>query len=210
MEDITPDFLLTEKEKNEYAEKHNGLIYGVVKPFLKNKPYGKSVDFDEYVSIALVGFSKALNTYNKSRHVKFSTYATKCMINEILYYLRKEKNRLENDVSIDAPTPYGKDGEGLSLKDKIPDKKCGASIDLKLLNDEKIEELKKMISTLSEKETYIVVYRFGLNNHEIKTQKKIAEEIGMSQANISKMEKNIAKKMKAIISQNSTYDWMDE
>jgi RNA polymerase sporulation-specific sigma factor len=187
--------LLNEEEKNTIAEENYSLVFYVVKMFQNS-----GIAYDELASIAIVGYAKALNAFDKERNVKFSTYAINCIRNEILFFLRKEKGHMKNNVSLNTVLSMDKNGNDLSLEDTVSNMngdKTTLEEDVLVADDVKI--LKLALSHLTEKEKYIVTYRYGMDRGIMKTQKEIANHIGMSQANVSKMEKNILEKVKKIL-----------
>lgn len=187
--------LLTEKEKEQLAEENYSLVFYVVKMF-----QGSGVSYDELVSIAMVGYAKALNSYDADRNVKFSTYAINCIKNEILFFLRKERNHIRNSISMSSVLSMDKNGNSLYLEETVSNLDIEErSVEDNIILSGDIEILKKALNDLSEKERYIITYRFGLDGGIIKTQREIADAIGMSQANVSKIEKNILDKMKRIL-----------
>lgn len=181
---------LTEKQKDEIAEKNMKLVHYVVGKF-KNS----GMDAEELFSIGVVGFAKALNTFETDKGVKLSTYAINCIRNEILFIMRKEKKNRKNNISMSMIISEDKNGNGLTLEDTIA-QLCSneLSVEDRILLDEDISILNETLSTLTEKERYILTYRFGLGCENRKTQKEIADHVGMSQANISKLERGIVKK----------------
>lgn len=189
--------LLTEEEKNTIAEENLLLVYYVVKMFQNS-----GVPYDELVSIAMVGYAKALNAYDTERETKFSTYSINCMRNEILFFLRKEKGHMQNNISMNTILSMDKNGNNLSLEDTVSNKNSNeASLEHDVLVSDEIRFLRMGLEHLTEKEKYIITYRYGLDRGIVKTQKEIANHIGMSQANVSKMEKNILEKVKKILSE---------
>lgn len=187
--------LLNEEEKEKLANENYSLIFYVVKMF-----QGSGVSYDELVSIALVGYAKALNSYDKDRKVKFSTYAINCIKNEILFFLRKERNHIRNSVHMSSILAVDKNGNSLQLEETISNIDAnGRSVEEDVILSGDVEILRKALNDLSEKERYIITYRFGLDGGIIKTQREIADAIGMSQANVSKIEKNILDKIKRIL-----------
>lgn len=187
--------LLTEEEKNRISEENISLVYYVVKMFQNS-----GIPYDELVSIAMVGYAKALNAFDTERDTKFSTYSINCMRNEILFFLRKEKGHMRNDVSMSLILSVDKNGNDLSLEETVSnlDNNEPSLEDNVLLSDD-IQFLMSALDHLTPKERYIITYRYGLDRGIIKTQKEIANHIGMSQANVSKMEKNILDKLKKIL-----------
>lgn len=189
--------LLTEEEKNTIAEENLLLVYYVVKMFQNS-----GVAYDELVSIAMVGYAKALNAYDTERETKFSTYSINCMRNEILFFLRKEKGHMQNNISMNTVLSMDKNGNNLSLEDTVSNKNSNeASLEHDVLVSDEIRFLRMGLEHLTEKEKYIITYRYGLDRGIVKTQKEIANHIGMSQANVSKMEKNILDKIRRILSE---------
>ena len=187
--------LLTAEEKDFYAEENDALVFYVVKMFQNS-----GVAYDELVSIAMVGYAKALNAYDTERQVKFSTYAINCIKNEILFFLRKEKNHMKNTFSMNTILSTDKNGNNLSLEETVgntDNNEMTLEQDVMLSGD--IALLRKAIDFLTDKEKYIITYRFGLDQGIVKTQREIADTIGMSQANVSKIEKNILDKIKKIL-----------
>lgn len=185
----------TYEEKDQHARENESLVFYVVKMFQSSR-----IDYDELVSIAMVGFAKALHAFDKKRNVKFSTYAINCIKNEILFFLRKERNHVKNSISMSSVLSMDKNGNSLSLEETI----SGLDNDERSVEDGimlsgDIEVLRKSLEDLSPKEQYIITYRYGLDRGIIKTQREIADAIGMSQANVSKIEKNILDKIKKIL-----------
>ena len=140
---------------------------------------------------------KAINTFNTGKNIKLATYASRCIENEILMFLRRN-NRVKSEVSIDEPLNQDRDGNELLLSDIL-----GTDEDViyKNLEDEIDHKLLKIaISKLSDKEKYIMNLRFGMNGCAEKTQKEVADLLGISQSYISRLEKRIMGKMRKEIS----------
>ena len=146
-------------------------------------------------SIGTIGLIKAINTFDPVKKIKLATYASRCIENEILMYLRRNsKTRME--VSIDEPLNVDWDGNELLLSDIL-----GTDDDVisrKMEDEVEISLLGKAISKLSPREQLIIRLRFGLNNTdgEEKTQKEVADILGISQSYISRLEKRIMKRLK--------------
>lgn len=187
--------LLTEAERNQIAEENYALVFYVVKMFRNS-----GVSYDELVSIASLGYAKALSAFDTEREVKFSTYAINCIRNEILFFLRKEKKHMQNSVSLNTVLAVDKNGNNLSIEDIVSSEDTGQkSLEEKVTLKEDMETLLEALDCLTEKERYIIIHRYGLYSEKIKTQKDIANDIGMSQANVSKMEKNILEKLQKVL-----------
>ena len=152
-------------------------------------------DMDDLISIGTIGLIKAINTFNPVKNIKLATYASRCIENEILMYLRRNsKTRME--VSIDEPLNVDWDGNELLLSDIL-----GTDDDVisrKLEDEVEITLLGKAINKLSPREQTIIRLRFGLNNADgkEKTQKEVADLLGISQSYISRLEKRIMKRLK--------------
>jgi len=151
---------------------------------------------DEYYDIAIIGLIKAAKNYDETKQINFSTFAGKCIRNEILHYLRQQQsNRLKanyNTISLEK-TVFEKSGNKILLIDKIP---SNVNIEQELINNEEIIHLYKAISNLSDSERFIIEHSYGLNNKKILRQKQLAEITGQSQANVSRIIKKILKKIK--------------
>lgn len=187
--------LLTTEEKELIASENFTLVYYVANSFRNTR-----IDLAELVSIGVVGYAKALNAYDTTREVKFSTFAINCIQNEILFFLRKEKKHMQNNISMNLILSTDKNGNSLNMED-IVSEESGDTRSLEEgaeLNSD-IYAMRMAIKDLSPKEQYIVTYRFGLDRGIIKTQSEIAEIIDMSQANVSKIEKNILVKMENLL-----------
>ena len=163
--------------------------------YIAQKFDNTGVGVEDLISIGTIGLIKAINTFNPEKKIKLATYASRCIENEILMYLRRNsKTRME--VSIDEPLNVDWDGNELLLSDIL-----GTAEDViyKWLEDE-VEKslLGKAIGKLSDREQTIVKLRFGINMPEggEKTQKEVADLLGISQSYISRLEKRIMKRLK--------------
>lgn len=192
---------LTPKEKEVYAEENEALIHYVLKTMHFSS-------YEELYNVGLLGFAKALDTYKKDKNTKFATYAIKCIRNEVLFFLRREEKHTKNTVSFNTILSSDKDGHILQLEDTIAaedidDKK---SLESTILDKENKKIIDQAMKHLKEEERFIIINRFGLNNGEKMTQKEIAKAINMSQANVSKIEKNSLNKLKLYIRKEVFFD----
>ncbi len=165
--------------------------------YIAKKFENTCVDLEDLISIGTIGLMKAINTFNADKNIKLATYASRCIENEILMFLRRS-NKLKSEVSIDEPLNQDRDGNELLLSDIL-----GTDEDViyKNLEDEVDHKLLKIaISKLSDKEKYIMNLRFGMNGCTEKTQKEVADLLGISQSYISRLEKRIMGKMRKEIS----------
>lgn len=189
--------LLSVEEKNELAEDNINVVYHVAKGFSNT-----GIDSEELISIGLLGYAKALESYRTNRNTKFSTYAINCIKNEILYILKKEKKHRVHNVSLNKVLSTDKNGNDLQLEEILLNMSDGeeGGLEVKLLNAEKNERIKDVIENqLNDRERYVICHRYELFGMALKTQSQIAKEMNMSQANISKIEKNVLKKMSKYI-----------
>lgn len=187
------DLYLTSEEKNILAEKDEKLVQYMAKRFSNT-----GIAEDELVGIAYEGYVKALNMYKKNKKTKFSTYACKCMGNEILCFLRKEKKWTDNVTSMNAPIGVDKNGNTLDLE-KILKEESSKGLDEMVISKDIDALVLESLSTLNDTEKLIIIYRFGLGGAKEKTQKTIAQELGISQAYVSKLEKDCLGKIKKYI-----------
>ena len=161
--------------------------------YISKKFENTGIDIEDLISIGTIGLIKAINTFNVSKNIKLATYASRCVENEILMYLRRS-NKIKGEISIDEPLKQDGDGNELLLSDilgtesDITSKGLEDEVDKKLLNI----SMKK----LEERERIIMELRFGFVNGNEKTQKEVADMLGISQSYISRIEKKIIKKMK--------------
>lgn len=163
--------------------------------YIAKKFENTGVGVEDLISIGTIGLIKAINTYNKEKNIKLATYASRCIENEILMYLRRN-NKTKMEVSIDEPLNVDWDGNELLLSDIL-----GTDEDViyKGLEDEIEKELlKNAIDHLGPRERQIVELRFGLKNSDgaEMTQKEVADLMGISQSYISRLEKKIMKRLK--------------
>ena len=203
--DILPE-PLTKEEETKYVElsmnndqnAKNKLIEHNLRlvVFLAKKYDNTNTDLEDLVSIGTIGLIKAVNTYKLDKNIKLATYASRCIDNEILMYLRKTK-RKRTEVSFEDSLSYDADGNELHLEDVLGTE---ANIVTKGLDDEldknmMLEEIEK----LNERDKEIIELRYGLNGKKEMTQKDVAILLGISQSYISRIEKKVIKKLKSII-----------
>ncbi len=163
--------------------------------YIAKKFDNTGVGVEDLISIGTIGLIKAINTYNPDKNIKLATYASRCIENEILMYLRRN-NKTKLEVSIDEPLNVDWDGNELLLSDIL-----GTEEDVIYKNiEEEVDRklLGKALSKLSERERIIVQLRFGLNTEDgnERTQKEVADLLGISQSYISRLEKKIIKRLK--------------
>ena len=174
----------SEEAKAILIERNLRLVVYIAKKFENT-----GIGVEDLISIGTIGLIKAIQTFNLERKIKLATYASRCIENEILMYLRRtSKTRME--VSIDEPLNVDWDGNELLLSDILGTDDDIISRDIEDEIDKKL--LKKAMETLTDREKLIISLRFGLNgNEEEKTQKEVADMLGISQSYISRLEKKI-------------------
>lgn len=161
--------------------------------YIARKFENTGVGIEDLVSIGTIGLIKAVNTFNPNKNIKLATYASRCIENEILMYLRRN-NKTKSEVSFDEPLNIDWDGNELLLSDVL-----GTENDsiYKYIEEEVDKKLLYLaLRKLNQRERRIMELRFGLNNHEEKTQKEVAMLLGISQSYISRLEKRIFKRLK--------------
>ena len=148
---------------------------------------------EDLISIGTIGLVKAVNTFKMDKNIKLATYASRCIENEILMFLRKN-NKLRQEISLDEPLNVDYDGNELLLSDIIGTDKDIVQDEIEH-NDQK-EKFYRALHHLNEREQEILMMRYGLVGHDELTQKDVAEVLGISQSYISRLEKKIIKKLR--------------
>lgn len=163
--------------------------------YIAKKFDNTGIGVEDLISIGTIGLIKSINTYNPEKNIKLATYASRCIENEILMYLRKN-NKAKVEVSIDEPLNVDWDGNELLLSDILGTDEDVIYRDIE--NEVERKLLFKAVSKLSERERTIISLRFGLNtvDGEEMTQKEVASLLGISQSYISRLEKKIIKRLK--------------
>ena len=163
--------------------------------YIAKKFDNTGVGVEDLISIGTIGLIKAINTFNPTKNIKLATYASRCIENEILMYLRRN-NKTKLEVSIDEPLNVDWDGNELLLSDILGTEEDTIYRDLE--NEAERKLLVKAIGRLSNRERMIVRMRFGLGtlDGEEKTQKEVADLLGISQSYISRLEKKIMQRLK--------------
>ncbi len=161
--------------------------------YIAKKFENTGVGLEDLISIGTIGLMKAINTFNTDKNIKLATYSSRCIENEILMYLRRS-NRIKSEISIDEPLNQDGDGNELLLSDILG---TDPDITSRGIEDEVDKRLlKASIDKLNRREKNIMELRFGLESGNEKTQKEVADILGISQSYISRLEKKIIGKMK--------------
>ena len=161
---------------------------------IMKKYYTQADDQEDLISIGTIGLIKAVNTFTPERSIKLATYASRCIGNEILMYLRKSSNRRQ-EASIDEPLNVDGDGNELLLSDILGSDANAVSQQLE--QDAERAVLRSAVAALSARERQIMELRFGLTDGVERTQKEAADALGISQSYISRLEKRIIRTLKA-------------
>lgn len=185
--------LIEEKDNDSRSKliEHNlRLVVYIAKKFDNTR-----VGVEDLISIGTIGLIKGINTFNPTKNIKLATYASRCIENEILMYLRKN-SKTKMEVSIDEPLNVDWDGNELLLSDILGTDEDIISKDIE--NEVERKLLYKAIEKLNNREKIIVQMRYGLNNinEDEMTQKEVADSLGISQSYISRLEKKIIKRLK--------------
>ena len=191
---------LSAEEERELLEENNDksrdklIVHNLrLVVYIARKFDSVGVSIEDLISIGTIGLIKAVNTFCSDRNIKLATYASRCIENEILMYLRKISTH-KNEVSIDEPLNIDWDGNELLLSDVLGSDgdEIGREVELE---DERIQ-LNAFVNCLPFREKQIMEMRFGMNGYEEYTQKEVADTLGISQSYISRLEKRIIVKLK--------------
>ena len=162
--------------------------------YIAKKFESPSAGTEDLISIGTIGLIKAVNTFSPEKNIKLATYASRCIENEILMYLRKA-SQLKNEISIDEPLNTDYDGNELLLCDILGSD--ANEININLENEVEKSLVLEAVSQLKDRECSIMELRFGLNGKKEHTQKEVADKLGISQSYISRLEKKIIKQLKS-------------
>lgn len=186
-----------DKARSILIERNLRLVAHIVKKF-----ESKYNDTDDLISIGTIGLIKGIDTYSLDKPTRITTYAAKCIENEILMYFRANKKHL-NDVSLSDSIGYDKDGNEVSLVDVLTNDEEDISLKLHKVNN--ISKLFQYLDILNKREKEIICMRYGLFNYKEETQKEIAKKLGISRSYVSRIEKRaLTKLLREFIKTKST------
>jgi len=203
--DVLPEPLSKEEEEFYLHMASDGDLYARDKliehnlrlvVFLAKKYENTKVDLEDLVSIGTIGLIKGIKTYQMDKNIKLATYASRCIDNEILMYLRKNK-KVRTEISFDESLSFDADGNELHLEDIL-----GTEPDIVTRNIEKETERNLVmdeINKLDSRDREIIVLRYGLMGNKEMTQKDVADLLGISQSYISRIEKKTIKRLKSLM-----------
>lgn len=180
-----------EMAKNKLIEHNLRLVV-----FLSKKYENTGIDLEDLVSIGTIGLIKGINTYKLDKNIKLATYASRCIDNEILMFLRKNKKR-KSEVSFEDNLSFDSEGNELHLEDILGTESDVVTKGIENETDKSL--LYQEINKLNQRDKQIMVLRYGLYNHEEMTQKDVANLLGISQSYISRIEKKVIKRLKNVV-----------
>ena len=176
-----------QQARDTLIEHNQRLVVYIAKRYETNPIF-----MEDLISIGTIGLIKAVNTFKRDKNIKLVTYASRCIENEILMFLRK-KSRRKTEISFDEPLNVDYDGNELLLSDILGTE--GDIVAESFYAEEDKRQLLKAMSKLKENERMILEMRYGINHEEL-TQKDIADQLGISQSYISRLEKRIIQKLR--------------
>ena len=177
--------------KNKLIEHNLRLVV-----FLSKKYENTGLDLEDLVSIGTIGLIKGINTYKLDKNIKLATYASRCIDNEILMFLRKNKKR-KSEVSFEDNLSFDSEGNELHLEDILGTESDVVTKGIENETDKGL--LYQEINKLNPRDKQIMVLRYGLYNNEEMTQKDVANMLGISQSYISRIEKKVIKRLKNVV-----------
>ena len=180
----------TKEAKNKLIEHNLRLVV-----FLAKKYENTGVDLEDLVSIGSIGLIKGVDTYNLDKNIKLATYASRCIDNEILMFLRKNKKR-RGEVSFEDSLSYDAEGNELHLEDILGTDSDIVTRDLERETERKL--LYEEIDKLNKRDKEIMIMRYGLHNGKELTQKEVAHILGISQSYISRIEKKVINRLQVL------------
>ena len=192
-EDMIVKMQLGDSEAKDILIEHNLRL--VV--FLAKKYENTGVDLEDLVSIGTIGLIKGVNTYQNGKNIKLATYVSRCIDNEILMHLRKNK-KIKTEVSFDSSLSYDGEGNELHLEDVLGTDPDIVSREIEEESDKKL--MLREIEKLKPRDRDIIVLRYGLLGNDELTQKEVAEKLGISQSYISRIEKKVIKRLRSLLS----------
>jgi len=175
------------ESRNKLIEHNLRLVAHIVKKYEQSRE-----DIDDLISIGTIGLIKGIDSYSYKHGTRITTYAARCIENEVLMYFRSNKKNSKN-VSLNESVGFDKDGNEISLLDILKTPKPDYALDVH--QKQNIENLKKYFNVLNPREKEIMIRRYGLNNNEEITQKEIASNLGISRSYVSRIEKRALTKI---------------
>ena len=203
--DMLPEPLSKEMEELYIEKMQQGDIYAKEQliehnlrlvVFLAKKYENTGVDLEDLVSIGTIGLIKGIQTFQSGKNIKLATYASRCIDNEILMHLRKNK-KTKTEISIDASLSLDGEGNELHLEDVLGTDADIVTREIEEASDKKI--MLQEVMKLKPRDSDIIVLRYGLLGNDELTQKEVAEKLGISQSYISRIEKKVIKRLRTVV-----------
>lgn len=200
--DLLPEPLTAEEEKRildrfadgDPAARDELIVHNLrLVVYIARKFDAASASIEDLISIGTIGLIKAVNTFNRDKNIKIATYASRCIENEILMYLRKT-NPIKSEVSFDEPLNVDWDGNELLLSDVMGSDSDEINRNIEMKDEHNI--VKELVAALPSRERMIMQMRFGFAGYDEHTQKQVADALGISQSYISRLEKKIIGRLK--------------
>ena len=179
---------ITQEGRDRLVEHNLRLVVYIAKRFENT-----GIGIEDLVSIGTIGLIKAINTFCPDKNIKLATYASRCIENEILMYMRKFSNTI-TEISIDEPLNVDWDGNELLLSDVLGSEEDSVSYEFEQYEERLV--IRRAVEGLDPREREIIEMRYGLGGHDELTQKEVAEKLGISQSYISRLEKKIIAKLR--------------
>ena len=187
---LEKDLTFTKEEAEEIAKENIGLVHHIIGTL-----NSANFDYIELYDAGLYGYAKAIKSFKKNKETLFSTYACNCIRNEILFYMKKEMKHITNDISLNKQISNG-DHKDLILEDILVDEYCELNkVEKIMINDDNAKHIRTAVDKLTNEEKFVICYRYGILGYPQLKQKEIAKQLNVSQASISKIEKNSLKKL---------------
>ena len=186
--------LRLQNDKNDLAARNKLIEHNLrLVVYIAKKFENTGIGTEDLVSIGTIGLVKAVASYNPAKNIKLATYASRCIENEILMYIRKTTHT-KKEVSIDEPLNTDGDGNELLLGDVLESE--GDEVDKRIQANEERALVRSAVMKLDPRDREIIILRFGLNGHRELTQKQVADRMNISQSYISRLEKKIIQRLK--------------
>ncbi len=183
----------SEEARQRLIEHNLRLVVYIAKKFENS-----GVGLEDLISIGTPGLIKAIGTYHSERGIKLATYASRCIENEILMYLRR-KSTGRGELSLDEPLNVDWDGNELLLSDILGDESEEGDVGAAVARQEEQDTVRRAVATLCERERELIEMRYGMGGYREMTQKEVADRMGISQSYISRLEKKVLKKLREMI-----------
>ncbi len=194
LDEDTETKLLLEVKDGSIEARNTLIIHNLrLVVFIAKKFESTKINLEDLISIGSMGLIKGVQTFNMEKNIKLATYASRCIENEILMYLRKTQ-KMRQEVSLDEVLSIDSEGNEMMLADVLGDP--SPSVLYQMTSDEDVRNLYDVLSRLNEREKEIIIMRFGLYGQKEMTQKEVADFLGISQSYISRLEKRIIDKMR--------------